>query len=188
MKRRLLLASLGLVLTLMLLTPATALADNGRSLSTADFTGSGQLYVTYMPDPTVKGSTWRYHGETAVGFISQCDWDLLAGTSFYTVHNSIVNVDKAGNANGVMTGTFSIARPDGAGTLEGTFFGRIRGNLNTMVIMDEGTWIGTRGGGVFKNVKAWGKWSADLKPGIVNGQITLMGPLTWEGRYISGMK
>ena len=185
MKKRLLLVSLALVLLLTTLSPVTAMADNSRRVSTADFTGSGQLFVTYMPDPTVKGPIWRYRGEVAVGFLDQSDWDLLAGASFYTVHNSLANVDKGGNAKGVMQGTFIITGPGGTGTLEGTFFGRIRGNLNDMVIMDEGTWIGTRGTGAFENVKAWGKWSADLNPGTINEQLTLVGPLIWQGRYIS---
>jgi hypothetical protein len=185
MKKRLLLTSLTLALLLMTLSPVSALAASRPRVSTGDFTGSGQLFVTYMPDPTVKGPIWRYHGEVALGYLDQCDWGLLAGASFYTVHNSLVNVDREGNARGVMQGSFIITGPDGQSTLTGTFFGRIRGNLNKLVIMDQGTWIGTEGTGVFEDVKAWGKWSASLNAGTINGQLTLLGPLIWQGRYIS---
>ena len=185
MKKRLLLISLALVLALTMLMPSAALADNGRRVSGGDFTGYGQLFVTYMPDPTVKGPIWRYSGETAGGYLAQCDWDLLAGTAFDSVHDSIVYVDSLGNARGVMKGTFTIMRGDGS-ILSGTFNGRIKGNLFTMVILDEGTWRSTAGTGAFENVKAWGKWSGNL--GLVDlggGQFTLGGPLTWQGKYLT---
>ena len=184
MKRRLLIISLALALMLMTLTPAAALADNGRGMSKASFTGSGLIYVTSMPDPVIKGPIWRYQGEIVEGFLSQCDWGLLVGTIFYSEHDSVVRVKDNGDASGVMKGTFSLTRPDGSGVLKGTFAGIIRGNLSTMDITDEGAWMATGGTGVFKDVKAWGKWSADLS---YNG-VTLVGPVTWEGSYISRAK
>jgi hypothetical protein len=58
MKRKLILISLVLALTLTLMTPATALAKsdkwNNRPVTT-NFSGSGLIYVTYMPDPIIKG-------------------------------------------------------------------------------------------------------------------------------------
>ena len=86
-------------------------------------------------------------------------------------------MDDQGNVKGVMKGTFSISRPDGM--LEGTFVGKISGNLLTGNIFDEGTWIAVKNTGVFAKVKAGGKWSAHLQ---FNG-VTLAGPLTWEGKY-----
>ena len=188
MKKRILFLSLALVLILITLAPATAFADSvkgERGSNTASFTGSGIIYVTYMPDPVIKGKTWRYQGEIVEGFLDQCDWDLLAGTIFYSEHDSIVRVDDEGNARGLMKGTFSLTRPDGTGVLEGTFIGRINGNIFTGDIMDKGTWRSTKGTGVFKNVKALGKWSAELHLGTIPGTdiITLIGPVTWEGKY-----
>ena len=193
MKRRLLLISLVLVLMLTVLTPATALAGNSRpvqNVQTGSFTGSGQLYVTYMPDPIIKGNMWCYQGEVVEGLLYQCDWDLLAPTVFYSEHDSVVRVGDEGNAGGLMRGTFALTRPDGTGTLEGTFIGRIQGNLYTGDISDTGTWISTGGTGVFENVRAWGNWSAELHLGTVPGTdiITLIGPVSWGGRYIGTIK
>ncbi|MDD4859424.1 MAG: hypothetical protein PHR56_04390 [Dehalococcoidales bacterium] len=179
MKKRLLLLSVILVMLLSTLTPYAALADNGKSSRPQEFTGTGLLYVTYMPAPIIKGPIWRFQGEIVEGFLDQCDWGMLQQTFFYSEHDSVVNVKPDGTTHGVMTGTFSMSRPDGSGSIEGTFTGRIRGNMYTYIIMDEGSWISTSGTGVFENVSAWGKWSADLS---FNG-MTLAGPLTWEGRY-----
>jgi hypothetical protein len=198
MKRRLLLISLVLVLMLTVLTPATALAYSGWHVPTGSFTGfgqksftgSGQLYVTYMPDPIIKGNIWCYQGEVVQGLLDQCDWDLLAPTVFYSTHDSVVRVDGEGNAGGLMRGTFTLTRPDGTGVLEGTFTGRIQGNLYTGDISDTGTWISTKGTGVFEKVRAWGQWSAELSFGPIPGTdiYTLIGPVTWEGKYIGPIK
>ena len=118
------------------------------------------------------------------GFFAQSDWDLLVGAQFYSVHDSIVNVDDQYNAHGIMKGTFSIIRPDGV--LEGTFAGKISGNLYTGDISDKGIiWKSTGGSGVFADVKAWGKWNAELNLGIAPGSSTptLLGPIYWEGQY-----
>jgi hypothetical protein len=181
--KKLFLISLALVMILSVLTPATALAASGQKAPNS-FSGSGLIYVTYMPDPVVKGDVWQYQGEVVEGFLDQCDWDLLAGTVFYSEHDSVVNVDSAFNANGIMKGTFSLTRSDGSGVLKGTFFGKISGNLYTGDISDTGTWQSTSGTGVFKNVKASGKWSAEL---YFNGE-TLIGPVTWSGRYTIPVK
>jgi len=190
MKKRLLLISLTLALVLTALAPATALADRGRRVSTESFTGSGLIYVTYMPDPIIKGKIWRYNGEVVEGLLDQCDWDLLAPTVFYSEHDSSVRVNDDGNAKGLMKGTFSLTRFDGTGSLEGTFMGRISGNLLTGDISDTGTWRSTKGTGVFENVKASGKWSADLSFGPIPGTdiYTLIGPVSWEGKYTSPIK
>ncbi len=190
MKKRLLLITLMLALILTALAPATALADKGQRVSNESFTGSGLIYVTYMPDPVIKGNFWRYQGEIAEGFLDQCSWDLLAPTVFYSEHDSWVRVNDDGNANGLMKGTFSLTRPDGTGSLEGTFTGRISGNLFTGDISDTGTWSSTRGTGVFENARAWGEWSADLSFGPIPGTdiYTLVGPVNWEGTYTSPIK
>ena len=190
MKRRLLLIGLSLVLMLVMLAPATALARNDRSghePGSTTFAGSGLIYVTYMPDPVIKGNIWRYQGEIVEGFLSQCDWDLLAGTVFWSDHDSTVRVDDQGNAHGIMNGTFSLTRPDGSGVLEGTFNGRIQGNLYTGDISDEGSWHSTGGTGVFAGVTASGKWAAGLHYAAIPGTdiYTLIGPVTWEGKYVS---
>ena len=190
MKKRILFISLVLVLMLTTLSPVAALANNagrGYGATNASFTGSGLIYVTYMPDPIIKGPIWRYQGEIAEGFLSQCDWDLLAGTVFWSDHDSVVRVDEQYNASGVMNGTFTLTRPDGTGVLEGAFNGRIRGNLSTGDISDTGTWRSTGGTGVFENVKASGAWSAELHYDAIPGTeiYTLVGPVTWEGKYIS---
>jgi hypothetical protein len=190
MKRKLILISLVLALTLTLMTPATALAKydkwNNRPVTT-NFSGSGLIYVTYMPDPIIKGKIWRYQDEIAEGFLDQCDWDLLAGTIFWSEHDSVVMVDEQYNAKGMMRGTFSLTRPDGSGTLNGSFTGRIQGNLYTGDIMDKGTWRSTGGTGVFENVKASGSWSAELHYDAIPGTdiYTLVGPVTWGGKYVS---
>lgn len=190
MKRKLILISLVLALILTLITPATALAKydkwNNRSTNT-NFSGSGLIYVTYMPDPIIKGKIWRYQDEIAEGFLDQCDWDLLAGTIFWSEHDSVVMVDEQYNAKGMMKGTFSLTRPDGSGTLNGSFTGKIQGNLYTGDIMDKGTWRSTGGTGVFEKVKAWGTWSAELHYDAIPGTdiYTLVGPVTWGGKYIS---
>ena len=188
MKRRILFITLALVLVMTMLLPGAALAKNDRAnpnWGMTDFSGSGLIYVTYMPDPIIKGKIWRYEGEIVEGFLAQCDWDLLAGTAFWSEHDSIVRVDDQGNANGVMKGTFSLARPDGSGVLEGTFTGLIRGNLYTGDISDTGVWVSNGGTGVFEGVKAVGKWSAELSIGPIPGTdiYTLIGPVTWEGMY-----
>lgn len=186
MKRRLLLVTLVLVLVLTALTPATALAYGGKRVTTESFSGSGLIYVTYMPDPIMKGNVWRYQGEIVEGFLAECDWDLLAGTAFYSEHDSVVRVGDDGSAKGVMRGTFSLTRPDGS-TLEGTFTGRITGNIYTGDISDTGSWKSTGGTGDFDGVRAWGTWSADLSYGpIPETEIyTLVGPVTWQGKYTS---
>jgi hypothetical protein len=190
MKRKLILISLVLALTLTLMTPATALAKsdkwNNRPVTT-NFSGSGLIYVTYMPDPIIKGKIWRYQGEITEGFLDQCDWDLLAGTIFWSEHDSVVTVDEQYNAKGMMRGTFSLTRPDGSGTLNGSFTGKIQGNLYTGDIMDKGTWRSTGGIGVFENAKASGSWSAELHYDAIPGTdiYTLVGPVTWGGKYVS---
>jgi len=188
MKRKILFLSLVLVLVLTALMPAAALAKtDGRhkpspSPVLKDFSGAGLIYVTYMPAPEIKGKMWRYSGEIAEGFLQQSDWDLLAGTAFWSDHDSFVLVQNDGSAKGLMKGEFKLIRPDGSGVLEGVFEGKITGNLFTGFISDAGMWFSTGGSGVFENVRAWGKWSADLSydPGLG----TLIGPLEWEGKYL----
>lgn len=189
MKRRMLFISLALALVLTMLVPGAALAKDDKSWpvpAVTDFSGSGLIYVTYMPDPVIRGKIWRYDGEIVEGFLAQCDWDLLAGTAFWSEHDSTVRVDDQGNASGMMRGTFSLTRPDGSGILEGTFFGKISGNLFTGEISDSGTWRSTKGTGVFEGARAFGKWSAQLSIGPIPGTdiYTLIGPVTWEGKYL----
>lgn len=190
MKKRLLIISLTLVLIVMALAPASALAYDGRRVQSESFTGSGLIYVTYMPDPIIKGQFWSYQGEIVQGFLEQCDWELLAGTTFYSEHNSVVQVGEDGSAKGFMKGTFALTRPDGTGVLEGTFTGKINGNLFTGDISDSGTWQSTKSTGVFEGVKAWGTWSADLSYGPIPGTeiYTLIGPVNWEGKYTGSLK
>ncbi len=188
MKKRILFLSLALVLVMTALVPGAALAKNDKyrqGSAFQDFSGAGLIYVTYMPDPVIKNKVWRYDGEIVEGFLAQCDWDLLAGTAFWSEHDSTVRVDEEGNARGVMKGSFSLIRPDGSGSLDGTFTGIITGNLFTGDISDSGTWTGTGGTGVFEGVKASGKWSAQLSIGPIPGTdiYTLIGPVGWEGKY-----
>ena len=193
MKRRILFISLMLVLVLTMLMPATALAKDWKYRQgprTTDFAGSGLIYVTYMPDPIIKGKIWRYQDEIVEGFLDQCDWDLLVGTVFWSEHDSIVRVDEEYNARGMMRGTFTLTRPDGSGVLKGSFNGRIKGNLSTGDISDTGSWRSTGGTGVFEGVRAWGKWSAELHFGLIPGTdiATLVGPVVWNGKYTSPIK
>lgn len=188
MKRKMLFISLALALILAMLVPGAALAKNDKFRqvpAVTDFSGSGLIYVTYMPDPVIRGKIWRYDGEIVEGFLAQCDWDLLAGTAFWSEHESTVRVDDQGNASGMMKGNFSLTRPDGSGILEGTFLGKISGNLFTGEISDSGTWLSTKGTGVFEGARAFGKWSAQLSIGAIPGTdiYTLVGPVTWEGKY-----
>lgn len=189
MKKRILPVILVLVLLSTIITPTTALAKNDRcdpSVRPAEFNGAGQIWVTYMPDPATRGGTWRYQDELVEGILTQCDWDLLADTMFWSEHSSTVRVDEQYNASGIMRGSFSLTRPDGSGALNGVFTGKIRGNLYTGDIYDQGTWHATGGSGVFKGVRAWGRWSAELHYGEVGGQVTLVGPLSWSGQYQLG--
>jgi hypothetical protein len=193
MIKRALFICLALVLMLTVLLPGAALAkDDQRKPGPAvtDFSGSGLIYVTNMPEPSVKGDIWRYQGEIVEGFLLDSDWDLLAYTAFWSEHDSIVNVGDDGSARGIMKGTFKLARPDGSGVLEGTFEGRISGNLFTGNIADTGTWKSTGASGVFKDVKAWGSWSTSLSIGPIPGTdiYTLIGPVTWEGKYSAAVK
>jgi hypothetical protein len=193
MKKRLLIIGLVLALLVTMLIPTAALADHGKSTrgpAVTDFSGSGLIYVTYMPDPIVMGNIWCYQGEIAEGFLDQCDWDLLAGTVFWSEHDSTVRVDDQGNARGNMRGSFTLARPDGTGVMEGTFTGKINGNLLTGDIYDVGTWRSAGGTGVFEGVNAWGDWSAELHYSLIPGTdiATLIGPVAWNGKYISPVK
>ena len=185
MKKRMLLISLALVLIVTTLMPLPVLAKPDKvPASPTSFNGAGLIFVTYMPDPVTQGHIWRYEDEVVEGFFSQCDWDLLAGAAFYSVHDSIVNVDDAGNADGIMKGTFTLTTADGI--LEGTFAGKISGNLFTGDIEDKGIiWRSTGGTGVFADVSAWGKWSAELHLGTIPGTgiPTLVGPIAWGGKY-----
>lgn len=192
MKKRLVFISITIALILAVLVPSAALADHDRGHQKYnfkdrkdDFSGSGLIYITYMPDPVVKGSIWCYQGEIVEGFLDQCDWNLLTGTVFWSEHDSTVRVDEQYNASGTMSGSFSLTRPDGSGSLSGTFTGRIRGNLYTGDIYDEGSWRSTGGTGCFEGVRAWGKWSAELHFAKVGGQVTLVGPVSWSGNYMS---
>lgn len=191
MKKRLLIIGLVLALLVTMLIPTAAMADQSKIIkrwpAVTDFSGSGLIFVTYMPDPVIKGKVWRYKGEIVEGFLDQCDWDLLAGTAFWSEHNSTVRVDDQGNAKGIMRGSFTLTRPDGTGVMKGRFMGRIKGNLLTGDISDTGTWRSAGGTGVFKGVKAWGKWSAELHFGLIPGTdiATLIGPVAWDGKYIS---
>jgi hypothetical protein len=191
MRKRILFISLALVLVMTTLIPGIALAssDKYKPAKPVDtsFTGSGMIYVTYMPDPAIKKDTWRYQGEIAEGFLQDSDWDLLAGTAFWSEHDSTVKVRDDGSASGSMKGNFTLTCPDGSGVLAGTFEGRISGNLYTGDISDAGTWKSTEGTGVFEDVMAWGKWSADLSFGPIPGTdiYTLIGPVAWEGKYSS---
>ena len=136
MKKRITLVSLAVVLLLMMVMPGAALARHHRWAKPTDFSGGGLIYVTYMPEPVIKGDIWHYQGEIVEGFLEQCDWDLLAGTVFWSDHSSVVRVDDQYNACGFMRGSFSLIRPDGSGTLSGVFSGRIQGNLYTGDIYD----------------------------------------------------
>ncbi len=189
MKRRILFISLALVLLLTMVMPATAMAKSSMykykpspSPVLEDFSGAGFIYVSYMPQPSIRGKIWRYYGEIAEGFLQYSDWDLLAGTAFWSDHDSFVIVQNDGSARGFMRGEFTLTRPDGSGVMEGVFYGKISGNLFTGFISDVGTWFSRGGSGVFSGVKAWGRWSADLSydPGIG----TLIGPLDWQGKYL----
>jgi hypothetical protein len=186
MTRKILFVSLVLVLLLTMLLPSAVLAKNDSKHRPVpvlkDFSGAGMIYVTYMPPPAIHGKLWRYTGEIAQGFLQDCDWDLLAGTAFWSSHDSFVIVQKDGSCMGIMKGEFTLSRPDGSGVLEGVFEGRITGNLYTGYISDAGMWFSTGGSGVFAGVKAWGQWSADLAYDV--GLGTLVGPLGWEGKYL----
>ena len=62
MKRRILFITLALVLVMTMLLPGAALAKNDKwdpNWGMTDFSGSGLIYVTYMPDPIIKGKIWR---------------------------------------------------------------------------------------------------------------------------------
>ena len=193
MKMRVLFMSLALALVLTALMPAPVSAESHKlPAKSTPFTGSGLIYVTYMPDEIIKGNNWHYQGEVVEGFLSSCDWDLLVGASFYSVHDSKVKVDEEGNIKGKMEGTFILTRPNGS-TLEGKFSGKITGNNYfdpTVTIVDEGKWKSTKGTGDFEGVKAKGTWSAHLYYGPIPGTPiwTLVGPLTWDGKWDSGKK
>lgn len=193
MKKRILLISLALVLILMLAIPTTALANNDKckpGSTNTDFSGSGLIYIYYMPEPAIEGNIWRYQGEIVEGYLLESDWDALAGTAFWSDHDSTVRVADDGGVRGVMKGDFTMTRFDGTGVLKGTFEGKISGNLFTGDIYDTGTWKSTGGTGVFKSVKAWGKWSAELHAGLIPGTefTSLVGPVIWEGKYTSPCK
>jgi hypothetical protein len=189
MKKRILLICLALVLVLTLALPATAAAKNNawRPNAPTAFTGNGLIFVTYMPDPIVRGNIWLYYDEIVEGFLQYSDWEALAGTAFWSDHDSIVRVADDGTVWGIMSGSFAMARPDGSGVLSGSFMGRINGNLYTGDIYDSGTWRSTGGMGVFEGVSAWGSWNAELHAGLIPGTeiVSLVGPLTWEGKYNS---
>ncbi len=192
MKKRLLLICLALVLVLTMVVPATALAKNDkwRPGSSTPFTGNGLIYVTSMPDPIVKGDIWRYNDEIVEGYLLSSDWEALAGTAFWSSHDSLVKVSDDGGVWGFMMGSFAMARPDGSGVLNGYFSGRISGNLYTGDINDSGTWRSSGGTGVFAGVSARGNWSAELHADLIPGTdiVSLVGPLTWEGKYSSPIK
>jgi hypothetical protein len=188
MKKRILVFSLALVLLLTLAFPATALAkvDKSKPVNTS-FTGSGFIYIKYMPEPAIRGNVWRYYGEIVEGQMLQSSWDALSGAYFWSDHDSVVKVGKDGSARGTMWGSFSMTRPDGSGVLRGAFEGKISGNLYTGDIYDTGTWISMGGTGAFEGIIAGGKWSAELHVGLIPGTdyISLVGPIDWEGKYIS---
>jgi hypothetical protein len=192
MKKRLLLVSLALVLMLTLALPAAAFAKNDtfKPGAPAAFTGNGLIYISYMPDPIVMGNIWRYQGEIVEGFMLDSNWEALAGTAFWSDHDSVVRVGDDGSVRGMMSGSFSMTRLDGTGVLKGTFMGKISGNLATGDIYDSGTWISNGGTGVFAGVRAWGDWSAELHAGYIPGTeyVSLVGPLVWEGKYTSPVK
>jgi hypothetical protein len=192
MKKGIILVSLALVLVLTLAVPAAAFAKNNSAGSNAptDFTGNGLIYITNMPDPIVMGNIWRYQGEIVEGYLLESDWEALAGTAFWSDHDSIVRVNDDGGVRGVMMGSFTMTRFDGTGVLEGSFMGRISGNLYTGDIYDIGTWRSTGGTGVFQGVCAWGSWSAELHAGPIPGTdiVTLVGPVVWEGKYTCPFK
>lgn len=190
MKKRLLFISLALVVVLLTMGSTTVLAKPEKSAAVTPFTGEGVIYVTYMPDPPIQqGRTLRFEGEVVEGVLPDCDWPELQGATFYSVHDSIVKVDKAGKANGTMHGTFTLTATDS--TLYGTFHARISGTISEDVwdwyVVDEGVWKSTNGTGVFEGVKAWGSLFAELEFGPIPDPpfYTLVGPLTWEGKYIS---
>jgi|GEM_PF-3177257 len=192
MKKRILFICLALVLVLTFAAPATALAKNNsyQPRGSTPFTGNGLIYVTYMPEPVIKGDIWRYYGEIVEGYLLGSDWEALVGTAFWSDHDSIVRVSDDGSVYGVMWGRFSMTRPDGSGALSGSFTGRISGNLYTGDISDTGTWTSTGGTGVFEGVRANGKWSAELHADLIPGTniVSLVGPLTWQGKYNSPYK
>jgi len=191
MRKRILFVSLALVLVMTVLMPGAALAKSDKFKPAepvvTSFTGSGMIYVTDMPDPAINKDIWSYQGEIAEGFLQDSDWDLLPGTAFWSEHDSVVKVRDDGSTSGIMKGSFTLTRPDGSGVLKGSFEGRISGNLYTGDISDTGTWKSTESTGVFEDVRAWGKWSADLSFGPIPGTdiYTLIGPVTWEGNYSS---
>jgi hypothetical protein len=190
MKKRVLFISLALVVLLTALLPAAALAKNDRGFRPAkwerslpvltDFSGAGLVWVTYMPPPVIKGKMWHYYGEIVEGVLHYCDWEPLLGAAFWSDHDSFVIVQNDGSARGIMKGNFTLTGPDGK--LEGFFEGRITGNIYTGFISDQGTWFSTGGTGAFAGVKAWGRWSADLS--YDPGYGTLIGQLTWQGKYL----
>lgn len=192
MKKRILQVSLALILVLTLAMPVAAYAKNNTFKTGAPnaFTGNGLIYITYMPDPIVTGNIWRYQDEIVEGYILDSGWEALAGTAFWSDHDSVVKVSDDGGVWGVMWGNFSMTRFDGTGELTGTFTGQISGNLYTGDIYDSGTWKSTGGTGAFEGVGAWGNWSAELHAGTIPGTeyVSLVGPLVWGGKYTSAVK
>jgi hypothetical protein len=187
MKKRLLLISLMLVLALTLAMPAAAYARDNTLKPGAPtaFTGNGEIYITYMPEPIENGNIWSYQDEIVEGYLLNSDWEAMAGTAFWSSHDSVVKVSDDGSVWGYMWGKFRMTRFDGEGELTGTFLGKISGNLFYGDIYDSGTWTSDGGSGVFKNVRALGDWSAKLHPGNIPGTPyqSLVGPLVWEGKY-----
>jgi hypothetical protein len=185
-KKRLLFIGLSLALLLVLLVPSAALAKNNKAWQSpvyTDFKGGGDIYVSAMPAPLVQGNIWSFNDEIVEGWLDS-DWELLANSAFWCSHDSCIKVDGDGTTFGWMWGNFkitSLVYPDSV--MQGTFFGKITGNMTYLNISDTGTWTQTWGTGVFAGANAYGSWSAQLA--YSDYYKTLVGSLDWQGKYTS---
>ncbi|MBI4300543.1 MAG: hypothetical protein HY677_05350 [Chloroflexi bacterium] len=179
-------ACLAIVVSLFLLL---AFAATVTASGPKKFQASAPVAVTSPGTVRQIGPTFFTEGERIDGVIQSSDWDDIEDAAFSVVHNSVVTIDPATLriVAGSASGTFTLTRPDGKGTLHGSYQATISGVLTCLIsplpcaVDDAGVWQAAGGTGEFEGVRAQGNWQGHLDGASLAG---LSGSVQLNGRLL----
>ncbi|MFC1971763.1 hypothetical protein ACFLV0_07600 [Chloroflexota bacterium] len=188
-KKRLCLIGIVTVLTVLLLTPSVAMAENPVTFIASGTASVDDFGVSRYTGPVEHVRNELVLSSPVIGLEFE-GWDEADGASFITIHDGLLIwlPRHDGTFEGSLQGTFVIEKENGE--LEGNIWGNIRGKIIldpvSKSVSDYGTFTSTGGDGIFAKTKIQGTWNADLLLDEIVG--TYIGEIVLIGRVISHSK